>query len=57
MIDLISMFLDESLFKIDLERSFIHERKRPKTEAPTSRERHEQRKKETDQCKEKRQQG
>ena len=32
---------------IDLERSFVHERERPKTNPPASRERHEQRKEKT----------
>lgn len=35
--------------RIDLERSFTHERKRPKTNPPTSREKNEQQ----EQCKEK----
>jgi hypothetical protein len=30
--------------RIDLERSYVHERKRPKTNPPTSRERNEQHK-------------
>ncbi len=39
---------------IDLERSYIHERKRPETNPPKSREKNEQHKEETNQRQKKR---